>query len=58
MKGQYKKKLEVSEEEVGKLEKKMQSVLRDAQIVRENKDSQIAELKKLAEESSTAKMNR
>ena len=41
-----------------KLEKKVQSVLRDAQIVRENKDLQIQELKKLTEESQVAKNNR
>ena len=41
-----------------KLEKKVQSVLRDAQIVRENKDLQIQELKKIAEESQVAKNNR
>ena len=57
-KGQYKKKLETAEEEISKLEKKVQTVLRDAQIVRENKDLQIGELKKLAEESTTSKNNR
>ena len=58
VKSQYKTKLDKTEEENVKLEKKVQSVLRDAQIVRENKDLQIQELKKLAEESQVAKNNR
>lgn len=58
MKSQYKRKLETAEDEVTKLEKKVQTVLRDAQIVRDNKDLQINELKKLAEESTTSKNNR
>jgi len=57
VKSQYKRKLEVSEEETSKLEKKVQTVLRDAQIVRENKDIQINELKKMAEETSISKTN-
>lgn len=57
-KSQSKRKLETAEDEITKLEKKVQTVLRDAQIVRENKDSQIAELKILAEESQTYKNNR
>lgn len=57
-KSQSKRKLEAAEEEIAKLEKKVQAVLRDAQIVRENKDLQINELRKLAEESTTSKNNR
>lgn len=58
VKSQYKSKLEKTEEDNTKLEKKIQSVLRDAQIVRENKDLQIQELRKLSEESQVAKNNR
>jgi len=43
---------------VAKLEKKVQTVLKDAQIVRDNKDLQIAELKKIAEESTQTRTNR
>ncbi|XP_067932050.1 centrosomal protein of 112 kDa-like [Watersipora subatra] len=57
IKAQYKKKLETAEGDVAKLEKKVQTVLRDSQIVRDNKDLQISELKKMAEESTTSKNN-
>ena len=43
---------------MAKLEKKVQTVLKDAQIVRDNKDLQIAELKKIAEESTQTRTNR
>lgn len=53
----YKTKLETAEESIAKLERKVQTVLKDAQIVRDSKDSQIAELKKLAEETAATKTN-
>ncbi|XP_063097753.1 centrosomal protein of 112 kDa isoform X2 [Cavia porcellus] len=48
----YKKKQNETEETIRKLEKKVQTLIRDCQIIRETKENQIAELKKICEQST------
>lgn len=48
----YKKKQNESEETIRKLEKKVQTLVRDCQVIRETKENQITELKKLCEQST------
>ncbi|XP_073435841.1 centrosomal protein of 112 kDa isoform X1 [Dendrobates tinctorius] len=52
MKNLYRKKQAEAEEEARKLEKKVQTVLRESQLIRETKEAQIHELRKLCEESA------
>ncbi|XP_036984002.2 centrosomal protein of 112 kDa [Artibeus jamaicensis] len=48
----YKKKQNEMEETITKLEKKVQTLIRDCQVIRETKENQIAELKKICEQST------
>ncbi|KAM5273364.1 centrosomal protein of 112 kDa [Ctenodactylus gundi] len=48
----YKKKQCETEETIRKLEKKVQTLIRDCQVIRETKENQIAELKKICEQST------
>ncbi|XP_044129669.1 centrosomal protein of 112 kDa isoform X2 [Bufo gargarizans] len=57
MKGLYRVKQNEAEETVRKLEKKVQTLLRESQLIRETKDAQIHELKKLCEESAETQRN-
>ncbi|XP_040308105.1 centrosomal protein of 112 kDa isoform X1 [Herpailurus yagouaroundi] len=53
----YKKKQNEMEETVRKLEKKVQILLRDCQLIRETKENQITELKKICEQSTESLNN-
>ncbi|XP_040100318.1 centrosomal protein of 112 kDa isoform X9 [Oryx dammah] len=57
MKTLYKKKQNETEETIRKLEKKVQTLVREGQVIRETKDNQIAELKKLCEQSTESLNN-
>ncbi|XDB61675.1 hypothetical protein AB1E18_015029 [Capra hircus] len=46
-----------TEETIRKLEKKVQTLVREGQVIRETKDNQIAELKKLCEQSAESLNN-
>ncbi|KAL9833452.1 centrosomal protein of 112 kDa isoform 2-T3 [Geothlypis trichas] len=52
LKSNYLKKQKESEDMIRKLEKKVQTLVRESQVVREAKEQQIAELKKMCEQSS------
>ncbi|XP_060058596.1 centrosomal protein of 112 kDa isoform X1 [Erinaceus europaeus] len=53
----YKKKQNEMEETIRKLEKKVQTLIRDCQVIRETKENQIAELKKICEQSAESLNN-
>ncbi|XP_053231333.1 centrosomal protein of 112 kDa isoform X2 [Podarcis raffonei] len=53
----YKTKQSEAEETIRKLEKKVQTLVRESQVVREAKEKQIAELKKLCEQSTDSLNN-
>ncbi|XP_028617105.1 centrosomal protein of 112 kDa isoform X1 [Grammomys surdaster] len=53
----YKKKQTETEETIRKLEKKVQILIRDCQVIRETKESQITELKKICEQSTESLNN-
>ncbi|XP_043941043.1 centrosomal protein of 112 kDa isoform X2 [Protopterus annectens] len=53
----YRGKQTESEEMVKNLEKKVQSLIRESQVIRESKEKQIAELKKMSEQSSDSLKN-
>ncbi|XP_063124833.1 centrosomal protein of 112 kDa isoform X8 [Rattus norvegicus] len=53
----YKKKQTETEETVRKLEKKVQILIRDCQVIRETKENQITELKKICEQSTESLNN-
>ncbi|XP_025783415.1 centrosomal protein of 112 kDa [Puma concolor] len=53
----YKKKQNEMEETVRKLEKKVQILIRDCQLIRETKENQITELKKICEQSTESLNN-
>ncbi|XP_058559622.1 centrosomal protein of 112 kDa isoform X2 [Neofelis nebulosa] len=53
----YKKKQNEMEETVRKLEKKVQILIRDCQVIRETKENQITELKKICEQSTESLNN-
>ncbi|XP_073653092.1 centrosomal protein of 112 kDa isoform X11 [Tursiops truncatus] len=57
MKTLYKKKQNETEETIRKLEKKVQTLVRECQVIRETKDNQIAELKKICEQSTESLNN-
>uniref|UniRef100_A0A674NH39 Centrosomal protein 112 n=1 Tax=Takifugu rubripes TaxID=31033 RepID=A0A674NH39_TAKRU len=57
IKGTYRAKQKESEEVILKLEKKVQVLLRESQIINESKDKQIAELKKMSEHSADSLRN-
>ncbi|KAM4823101.1 centrosomal protein of 112 kDa isoform X3 [Urocitellus parryii] len=48
----YKKKQNEADETIRKLEKKVQTLIRDCQVIRETKENQIIELKKICEQST------
>ncbi|NXT10640.1 CE112 protein, partial [Prunella fulvescens] len=52
LKSTYLKKQKESEDMIRKLEKKVQTLVRESQVVREAKEQQIEELKKICEQSS------
>ncbi|XP_029455189.1 centrosomal protein of 112 kDa isoform X2 [Rhinatrema bivittatum] len=53
----YRSKQNESEEIIRKLEKKVQTLVRESQVIRESKEKQIAELKKLCEQSTDSLKN-
>uniref|UniRef100_A0A452V711 Centrosomal protein 112 n=1 Tax=Ursus maritimus TaxID=29073 RepID=A0A452V711_URSMA len=53
----YKKKQNEMEETIRKLEKKVQTLIRDCQVIRETKENQITELKKICEQSTESLNN-
>ncbi|XP_076020693.1 centrosomal protein of 112 kDa [Genypterus blacodes] len=53
----YRAKQKESEEMIRKLEKKVQSVLRESQVICESKEKQIAELKKMSDHSADSLKN-
>ncbi|XP_053563780.1 centrosomal protein of 112 kDa [Bombina bombina] len=57
LKTHYRSKQNESEETIRKLEKKVQTLLRESQVIRESKESQITELKKLCEQSTETLKN-
>nr|XP_056710839.1 centrosomal protein of 112 kDa isoform X2 [Euleptes europaea] len=57
LKALYKTKQNEAEETIQKLEKKVQTLVRESQVIREAKEKQIAELKKLCEQSTESLNN-
>nr|XP_036852817.1 centrosomal protein of 112 kDa [Manis javanica] len=57
MKTLYINKQNETEETIRKLEKKVQTLIRDCQVIRETKENQIAELKKICEQSTESLNN-
>ncbi|XP_064843123.1 centrosomal protein of 112 kDa [Oncorhynchus masou masou] len=57
LKTMYRAKQKESEESVRKLEKKVQSVVRESQVIRESKEKQIGELKKMSDQSTDSLKN-
>ncbi|KAM3863887.1 centrosomal protein of 112 kDa [Diretmus argenteus] len=57
LKNMYRVKQKESEEIIRKLEKKVQSVLRESQVISESKEKQIAELKKMLDQSADSLKN-
>nr|XP_055243008.1 centrosomal protein of 112 kDa isoform X9 [Gorilla gorilla gorilla]XP_055243009.1 centrosomal protein of 112 kDa isoform X9 [Gorilla gorilla gorilla] len=53
----YRSKQHETEETIRKLEKKVQTLIRDCQVIRETKEDQIAELKKICEQSTESLNN-
>ncbi|XP_054986406.1 centrosomal protein of 112 kDa isoform X2 [Sorex araneus] len=53
----YRKKQNEMEETIRKLEVKVQTLIRDCQVIRETKENQIAELKKMCEQSAESLIN-
>ncbi|KAM9208316.1 centrosomal protein of 112 kDa isoform 1-T1 [Dugong dugon] len=53
----YKRKQNETEETIRKLEKKVQTLIRDCQVIRETKENQITELKKICEQSAESLNN-
>ncbi|NWX76883.1 CE112 protein, partial [Alca torda] len=57
LKSLYKNKQNEAEEAIRKLEKKVQTLVRESQVIREAKEKQIVELKKMCEQSSDSLNN-
>ncbi|XP_076121376.1 centrosomal protein of 112 kDa isoform X1 [Alosa pseudoharengus] len=57
LKSLFKSKQKESEETIRTLDKKVQSLVRESQVIRENKEKQITELKKMAEQSADSLKN-
>ncbi|XP_009079735.1 PREDICTED: centrosomal protein of 112 kDa-like, partial [Acanthisitta chloris] len=57
LKSVYKKKQDEAEETIRNLEKKVQTLVRESQVVREAKEQQIVELKKMCEQSNDSLNN-
>ncbi|XP_056144442.1 centrosomal protein of 112 kDa [Lampris incognitus] len=53
----YRAKNKESDETIRRLERKVQSVLRESQVIRESKEKQIAELKKMSDQSADSLKN-
>nr|XP_061805304.1 centrosomal protein of 112 kDa-like [Nerophis lumbriciformis] len=57
LKSRYRAQQKESEDMIHKLERKVQSVLKESQVIRESKDKQIAELKKMTDQSADCLKN-
>ncbi|NXV73431.1 CE112 protein, partial [Atlantisia rogersi] len=57
LKSFYKNKLNEAEETIRRLEKKVQTLIRESQVIREAKEKQIVELKKMCEQSNDSLNN-
>ncbi|KAJ8345413.1 hypothetical protein SKAU_G00296060 [Synaphobranchus kaupii] len=57
LKAMYRTKQKDSDETIRKQEKKVQSLVRESQVVRENKDKQIAELRKMVDQNADSVKN-
>ncbi|XP_060748864.1 centrosomal protein of 112 kDa isoform X4 [Tachysurus vachellii] len=57
LKNLHRSKMKEAEEAVRALEKKVQSLLRESQVIRQSKDKQIAELKKMLDQSADSLKN-
>ncbi|XP_066292704.1 centrosomal protein of 112 kDa-like isoform X1 [Branchiostoma lanceolatum] len=57
VKQHYRGKQQELEEQVKKLEKKCQSLVKESQVIRENRDRQIVELKKMTEQTTASTQN-
>ncbi|XP_077980412.1 centrosomal protein of 112 kDa-like [Glandiceps talaboti] len=57
VKSHYRGKTKENEDTIKKLEKKVQTMVKESTIIRENKDKQIKELKKMAEQSTQSSQN-
>uniref|UniRef100_A0A8B9MNN6 DUF4485 domain-containing protein n=1 Tax=Accipiter nisus TaxID=211598 RepID=A0A8B9MNN6_9AVES len=57
LKSLYKNKQNEAEETIRKLEKKVQTLVRESQVIRETKEEQIVELKKMCEQSNESLNN-
>ncbi|KAM4843505.1 centrosomal protein of 112 kDa isoform 3-T3 [Thomomys bottae] len=57
LKAFYRTKQNETEETIRKLEKKVQALIRDCQVIRETKENQITELKKICEQSAESLNN-
>ncbi|XP_061555719.1 centrosomal protein of 112 kDa isoform X7 [Phycodurus eques] len=57
LKSRHRARLKEAEEMIHKLEWKVQSVLKESQVIRESKDKQIAELKKMTDQSADCLKN-
>ncbi|KAK6478152.1 centrosomal protein of 112 kDa-like isoform X1 [Huso huso] len=57
LKNLYRTKQKESEEAIRKLDKKVQSLVRESQVIRESKENQITELKKMADQSADSLKN-
>ncbi|XP_028940274.1 centrosomal protein of 112 kDa, partial [Antrostomus carolinensis] len=57
LKSLYKAKLNEAEDMIRKLEKKVQTLVRESQVIKESKDKQIVELKKMCEQSNDSLNN-
>ncbi|XP_030646111.1 centrosomal protein of 112 kDa [Chanos chanos] len=57
LKSVYRAKQKEAEETVCKLERKVQSLVRESQVIRESKEKQIAELKKMSDQSADSMKN-
>ncbi|CAG5133659.1 unnamed protein product, partial [Candidula unifasciata] len=57
MKSHYKAKSKEMEETIGKLERKVQTLMKETEFIKQTKDKQISELRKITEESNEARRN-
>ncbi|BFZ02650.1 hypothetical protein BsWGS_05689 [Bradybaena similaris] len=57
MKGHYKAKSKEMEETIGKLERKVQTLMKETEFIKQTKDKQISELRKITDESNEARRN-
>jgi len=57
LRARYESKLREQEETIARLEKKVQTIVKDSALVRESKDQQIAELRSLTDDSVATRQN-